>query len=89
MTPFSGTAPPLAPTEKTVGKKSSTKPIPVEVKQSPSITNKDLKGIYQFLDRYNAEKALVITEDLDKTDGRFQYLPLWKWLLQADGPGRP
>lgn len=57
--------------------------IPVEVKYRNEISNRELKGLHEFLDGHEKSFGIVITKDLLDLRGRIIYLPLWLFLLMC------
>lgn len=59
--------------------------IPVEVKYQKKIIKTDLKGIKEFMGKFKANKAFVITKDREETMkveyGSVVFIPAWKLLL--------
>ncbi len=55
--------------------------LPLEVKYSDTIKESELKGLRKFMDEFNTN-GIVLTKNLEKTEGKLQYVPTWKWLLQ-------
>lgn len=56
------------------------KVIPLEVKYSDRIKGNELKGLKKFMDEF-ATEGIVLTKNLEKKEGKIQYVPVWKWLL--------
>ncbi len=55
--------------------------IPLEVKYSGRIKESDLKGLKKFMEEF-ATEGVVLTKNLEKKEGKIQYIPIWKWLLK-------
>lgn len=55
--------------------------IPIEVKYSNNIKEKELKGLLKFMDEFQTN-GIVLTKNVEKSEGKIQYVPVWKWLLQ-------
>ena len=59
--------------------------LPIEVKYKNRINKKDLKGLTTFMEKFKANKGIVVTKDLHearKVDGReIQFTPAWLFLL--------
>ncbi|HLC84289.1 MAG TPA: ATP-binding protein [Candidatus Nanoarchaeia archaeon] len=45
---------------------------------------RELEGLQQSMMRLKIPKGIVITEDLEKTQGPIEFIPLWKFLLDAE-----
>ena len=60
--------------------------IPIEIKYTDKVKDKDLKGLFRFFDVHNLKEGLVITkglEEVKRVNGKtVKYIPLWKWLLK-------
>jgi uncharacterized protein len=60
--------------------------IPVEIKYKSDIGKNNLKGIREFMKKFNKKNAVVITKNIEKIskikEGKIKFIPLWKWLLQ-------
>lgn len=60
--------------------------LPMEVKYSRTIKEKDFKNILNFMENYKVDSAVVITKDYEaekKIDAKnIRLIPLWKWLLE-------
>ncbi|PKK81775.1 MAG: hypothetical protein CVT47_00680 [Thermoplasmata archaeon HGW-Thermoplasmata-2] len=59
------------------------RPIPIEVKYRKKIDNEDLKGINEFLEKYQKTClfGIVITKDLLEMRGKLIFVPLWLFLM--------
>jgi len=57
--------------------------LPIEVKISKLIKEKDLKNILSFMETYKVDSALVITKDYESEQKKIKFIPLWKWLLEG------
>ena len=59
--------------------------IPIEVKYSNDVLNKELKGLLGFMHRFEIKKGIVVTRDLleeRNIDGKTIYfIPVWTFLL--------
>lgn len=53
---------------------------PVEVKYRRQVSS---GGIDKFMELFKVKDGLVITKDIEKTEGNKRYVPFWKWLLQS------
>jgi uncharacterized protein len=57
--------------------------LPVEIKIQDQITNRDAKFLFKFMERYNLDRALLITQDTDtifrKGNCIVDVLPYWKY----------
>ncbi len=60
------------------------KATPIEVKYSDNIKENELKGLKKFMEEFSTE-GIVFTKNMEKKEGRIQYIPLWKWLLKENG----
>ncbi len=60
-----------------IGKKT----IPIEVKYRNKITDRDLKGLHGFCEKYKTSAcAIVITKDILKKENNIIYIPAWLFL---------
>ncbi len=57
------------------------KPVPIEVKYRTSISTSELKGIKNFIKKYNSEVNIVVTRDTLEQDELTIRVPLWLFLL--------
>lgn len=55
--------------------------LPVEVKYTNTIREKDLSGLYAFMDKFQVDKGIVLTKQVEKKEKGISFIPLWKWLL--------
>jgi predicted AAA+ superfamily ATPase len=51
--------------------------LPVEVKYRNEVTERDLKGLFAFLEEHKARKGIVITKDFLSIKGDVVYIPFW------------
>jgi predicted AAA+ superfamily ATPase len=51
--------------------------LPVEVKYRNDITDKDVKSMYSFMQRYNVESGVVITKNHLAFQNNLHYIPFW------------
>lgn len=68
--------------------------VPIEVKYKENITNKDLKNLFRFCEKFNVEEALLLTKD-EFSESKFelkngknlkiQFIPVWRFLLDRAG----
>ena len=65
--------------------------VPIEVKYRENITNKDLKNLIRFCEKYNVDKALVATKNklseskFELRNGKklnIEFIPVWKFLME-------
>jgi len=65
--------------------KSKNKIIPLEVKYQRKIDKEDLKGLFDFLEKFNLERGIVISENLWKKERikgkEIEFIPAWLFLL--------
>jgi len=55
----------------------------INVSYADEIPERETLGLLEFKkSNKKVNKLLIITKNLEKTEGSIQYLPLWKWLLQ-------
>lgn len=61
------------------------KTIPIEVKYQEEIRERDLKGLFFFMEQNHLKEGLVISKNLEKISlfegKKISFVPLWKWLL--------
>lgn len=67
--------------------------IPIEVKYKENITNKDLKNLLRFCEKYYVEEALVTTKNI-LSESKFElkngkklkikFIPVWKFLIDQN-----
>ncbi|UCF08067.1 MAG: ATP-binding protein [Thermoplasmata archaeon] len=62
--------------------------IPVEVKYQEKIIKTDLKGVKEFMRKFNVKKGFIITKDseemLEVEHGKIFLIPAWKLLLNPE-----
>ena len=62
--------------------------IPVEVKYQEKVIKSDLKGIIEFMGKFNTNKGFVITKDREETmeieHGIVVFIPAWKLVLNPE-----
>ena len=58
-----------------------TKKFPIEVKYKNKVKETDTKNLIYFMKKYNFNKALIITKNLEKK-GKIIYMPLWKLVVK-------
>ncbi len=51
--------------------------LPIEVKYGQV----DTKSMYKFLEKFKAEKGIIITKDISKREDKLSLIPLWQFLL--------
>lgn len=56
--------------------------IPIEVKYTKTVKEKDLKGLIKFMKEYKVNNAIVITKDYEARKKKIKFIPLWKFLLE-------
>lgn len=58
---------------------------PIEVKYKNTVDKEDMKGIFNFMERFNAKEGIVVTKDrLETTEDKghmIRYIPAWLFLL--------
>ena len=66
------------------------KTIPIEVKYSNQISNKEIKGLVRFMETFGLNKGVVVTKDLleeRNIDGKIvDFIPVWLFLLNKYTP---
>ncbi len=55
--------------------------IPLEVKYRELIKERDLKGITQFMEKFNCPEGIVLTKNMEKK-GKIRFIPAWKFFTQ-------
>ena len=54
----------------------------VNVTYTDKIHKREGEGLLEFREKYSDAKLIIITRELEQTDGNgISYIPLWKWLL--------
>ncbi len=60
--------------------------LPVEVKYTKKVREKEIKGLIKFIDKYRFNEGIVITDSYEKEEKikgkNITFTPLWKWLLK-------
>lgn len=57
----------------------------INVSYTEEINERETAGLEEFKEQNKrAKKLLVLTKNLEKTQGGIEYTPLWKWLLETD-----
>lgn len=60
--------------------------LPVESKYRSSVSDKELKSMVKFMQRFGVERGCVVTRDLEAEKElkgkKLTFVPLWKWLLR-------
>ena len=51
--------------------------LPIEVKYRNTILEKDLRGLYAFIEKFDAKAGIVITKDYLDKKGGVVYIPFW------------
>lgn len=74
-------------------KKKKEEIIPVEVKYTKTITEKSVKNLLKFCEKFNAKKAMMITKNKLKEEEfklkngikiKVKFVPAWNFLLELD-----
>lgn len=59
--------------------------IPIESKYSTTVRIRDIKGLIQFMEKYDVRTGFVVTEDYEATEEQedkiIRFVPLWKWIF--------
>lgn len=57
--------------------------IGINVSYSNDIDKREINSLLEFKDKFRerAGKLIIITKNLEKKEGRINYIPLWKWIL--------
>jgi predicted AAA+ superfamily ATPase len=62
--------------------------IPLEVKYQEKIIKSDLKGLFEFMKKFNVKLGFLITKDSEETmkteHGKVIFIPAWKLLLNPE-----
>jgi len=60
--------------------------LPIEVKYTDNIKEKEIKGLLKFMEKYNVKEAILVTKDYEKENRiknrKIKFIPLWKHLIQ-------
>ena len=60
--------------------------LPIEVKYKTKINVKEIRGILEFMRKFELSKGLVVTKDYENEERikgkKIKFIPLWKWLLK-------
>lgn len=60
--------------------------VPIEVKYSKAVKEKEIKGLLYFMKKQNIQEGLVVTADYEREEkikGKtIRFVPLWKYLLE-------
>jgi len=56
----------------------------INVTYGEEIASREIKGLLDFKKLYHkrVSELIIITKDIDKTEGGIIYIPLWKWLIR-------
>jgi len=57
------------------------KPIPIEVKYQENVSEPELVGIHEFIERHMSPIGFVVTRNDLKLEGRLIFVPLWLFLF--------
>jgi len=60
--------------------------LPIEVKYKTKVNVKEIRGMFEFMRKFELNEGLVITKDYETSrkikDKKVRFMPLWKWLLR-------
>ncbi len=56
----------------------------INVSYTDDIDERETKALLEFADEFspNVKELILLTKDLEKTEGRIKIIPLWKWLMR-------
>lgn len=61
--------------------------VPIEVKYSSKISNRDVKGVLKFMDKFDVDKGILVTRNIFKKekfgDKEIIFLPVWVLLMSV------
>ncbi|MBN2524548.1 MAG: ATP-binding protein [Bacteroidales bacterium] len=57
----------------------------MNVTYTNDVSNREIEGLFEFKEKYEGAKLIIITKDLEKVENGIEYTPLWKWLLSNPG----
>jgi len=55
----------------------------INVSYTDEIDERETKALLEFADEFSpkVKELILLTKDLEKTEGRIKIIPLWKWLI--------
>jgi predicted AAA+ superfamily ATPase len=56
----------------------------INVSYTDEIDERETKALLEFADEFSpkVKELILLTKDLEKTEGRIKIIPLWKWLIR-------
>jgi hypothetical protein len=56
----------------------------INVSYTDDIDERETKALLEFADEFSSKvkELILLTKDLEKTEGRIKIIPLWKWLIR-------